>query len=66
VLAKVFAALRDENVVKRDIAAQLHITSEEIEQLVFGLTLTGLSGPSAGASSGNKSGKLRIVGKDRG
>jgi len=50
VLAKVFAALRDESVTKRSIAAELHITSDEIEQLVFGLIVTGLS--TTGRSTG--------------
>jgi Zn-dependent peptidase ImmA (M78 family) len=62
VLAKVFAALRDESVAKRDIAEQLHITPEDIEQLVFGLTVTGLTGaPAQGGSFGRKRGQLRVV-----
>src|SRR5712691_5657173 len=67
VLAKVFTALRDDSVAKRDIAEQLHITPEEIEQLVFGLTLTGLTGaPGPGAAPGRKRGQLRVVGPSRG
>ena len=62
VLAKVFAALRDENVAKRDIAAQLDITPEEIEHLVFGLTITGLTGvPGPSAATGRKRGHLRVI-----
>jgi Zn-dependent peptidase ImmA (M78 family)/DNA-binding XRE family transcriptional regulator len=62
VLAKVFAALRDENVVKRDIAEQLHIMPEEIEQLVFGLAVTSLTGTQGpGAIFGNRRGRLRMV-----
>jgi Zn-dependent peptidase ImmA (M78 family) len=62
VLAKVFAALRDESVVKRDIASKLDITPEEIEQLVFGLALTGLSSsrPSAVSTTARR-GQLRAV-----
>lgn len=59
VLAKVFAALRDESVAKRDIAAQLNITPEEIEQLVFGLAVTGLTGAPRPRSA--KRGQLRVV-----
>jgi hypothetical protein len=59
VLAKVFAALRDESVAKRDIAAQLHITPDEIEQLVFGLAVTGLTGVPGPRST--KRGQLRVV-----
>lgn len=66
VLAKVFAALRGDSVGKKDIAAQLHITSEEIEQLVFGLAVTGLTGASgAGTASGKKRGQLHVVGSRR-
>ena len=62
VLAKVFAALRDDSVVKRDIATKLNITPEEIEQLVFGLALTGLSGSrSSSVSATAKRGQLRAV-----
>ena len=63
VLAKVFSALRDESVAKRDIAEDLHISAEEIEQLVFGLTLTGLTGsPGQRGSTTAKPGQLRAVG----
>ena len=61
VLAKVFAALRDESVAKRDVADQLHITAEEIEQVVFVLTLTGLTGTSGPGAGGKKRGHLRVV-----
>jgi Zn-dependent peptidase ImmA (M78 family)/DNA-binding XRE family transcriptional regulator len=65
VLGKVFAALRDESVVKRDIAAQLNIAPEEIEQLVFGLTLTGLTGTARpGGSTSGKRGQLRVADSD--
>jgi len=60
-LAKVFASLRDQSVAKRDIAAQLHITPEEIEQLVFGLAVTGLSGGTGPAAAGRKRGRLHVV-----
>ena len=61
-LAKVFAALRDESVAKRDIAAQLNITPEELEQLVFALAVTSLSGGSGlGIGAGKKRGQLRVV-----
>jgi hypothetical protein len=67
VLAKVFAALRDESVAKRDIAADLHITSEAIEQLVFGLIVTGLTGGiGQSPSSGKKRGQLRVVDPPKG
>ncbi len=43
VLAKVFSSLRGERVSKVDIGRELGIYPEEIEQLVFGLTVTGLA-----------------------
>ncbi|MGE3703551.1 MAG: helix-turn-helix domain-containing protein [Hyphomicrobiaceae bacterium] len=62
VLAKVFAALRDEGVAKGDIAGDLRVPAEEIEQLVFGLALTGLSGaPSPDGTSRRSQPNLRIV-----
>jgi len=64
VLAKVFAALRDDSVAKKDIAEQLHIGSEEIEQLVFGLALTGLTGTPGSAAAGKRRGQLRAVDSD--
>ena len=39
VLAKVFAALRSEGVGKSDIAAELHVSDEDLDQMVFGLVL---------------------------
>lgn len=62
ILAKVFAALRDESVNKGDIAKELRVPPEEIEQLVFGLTITGLTG--LGQTAGSISRKrpdLRVV-----
>ncbi|MDD5387765.1 MAG: XRE family transcriptional regulator [Gallionellaceae bacterium] len=47
VLAKVFSALREEGVTKSDIASALHIHVGELDQLVFGLTLTGLCSSSS-------------------
>lgn len=44
VFAKVFAALRAEGVTKSDLARQLFILPEELDQLVFGLVLTSVVG----------------------
>ena len=65
VFAKVFAALREEGITKGDIAKQLRVSVEEIDQLVFGLTLTGLTGAAASVSSLNrKRPDLRVVNSD--
>jgi Zn-dependent peptidase ImmA (M78 family) len=42
ILAKVFAALREEGRGKFQIAEDLKVYAEEIDQIVFGLALTGL------------------------
>ena len=47
ILAKVFAALRDEGVVKSDIAAELHVAEEDIDEMVFGLILNAVAGGDA-------------------
>lgn len=39
VLAKVFSALRSEGVAKSDIAAELHLADEDLDEMVFGLVL---------------------------
>lgn len=44
VLAKVFAALREDGVTRQAIADELLILTEDIDQLVFGLALTSLRG----------------------
>lgn len=54
VLQKVFAALRDESISRSDIASELHVAAEELDQLVFGLALTVLNG-----SRNNGDGKAR-------
>jgi len=62
VLAKIFAALREEAVTKTDIAATLAVHAEEIDQLVFGLALTSLSLPTGGRTVSTKKGPdLRVV-----
>ncbi len=43
VLAKVFAALREEGITKADIATALRVHVDELNELVFGLALTSLS-----------------------
>lgn len=62
VLQKVFAALREEGILKTHIARELCIPTDELDQLVFGLALTGLSGSSsAGAAGRVKGSHLRVV-----
>lgn len=42
ILQKVFVALRSEGVGKGDIASEIHVSREEIDQLFFGLILNGI------------------------
>lgn len=44
VLEKIFAALREEGLTKADVAEQIAITSQEINELTFGLMLNVLKG----------------------
>lgn len=50
-LAKVLTALREENLSQREIAAELNYPPVEIEQLIFGLTMTSLGGGVKGRST---------------
>lgn len=43
VFAKVAAALREDGITRDAVAAELNIPVQEIEQLVFGLLLTGVT-----------------------
>jgi Zn-dependent peptidase ImmA (M78 family) len=62
ILAKVFSALRTEKVSKDDIARELNVYVEEINQLVFGLALTAVNGASStGRLSGHTRPKLNVV-----
>ncbi len=51
VLPKIFQALRAEGITKADVARNLKYNLEDLEDLIFGLTMTGLRG---GGSSGDK------------
>lgn len=61
VLAKVFAALREDGTTKADIAAALSVHVEEIDQLVFGLALTSMSSTSPNAPSEARRPDLRVI-----
>jgi Zn-dependent peptidase ImmA (M78 family)/transcriptional regulator with XRE-family HTH domain len=50
VLAKVFGALREDGVTKYDIASALNVKADDLDQLVFGLTLTSLGSKSQTSS----------------
>jgi Zn-dependent peptidase ImmA (M78 family)/DNA-binding XRE family transcriptional regulator len=60
-LAKVFAALRQEGLGKEQIAEALKVPADEINQLVFGLAMTGVRGSEAPGASSKSPAKLRLV-----
>jgi Zn-dependent peptidase ImmA (M78 family) len=62
VLDKVMAALREEGVTKEKIGAELGVYSRDIDELVFGLTLTGIAGERKHARpTGGKRPRLTVV-----
>jgi Zn-dependent peptidase ImmA (M78 family)/DNA-binding XRE family transcriptional regulator len=63
VFGKVFAALREDRVSYGDIADDLNVSKQEIEQLVFGLAVMGLCGLSSlkGTTKSSRH-HLRVVG----
>lgn len=61
VLAKIFSVLRGEGVTKLDIADALNVHVEELDQLVFGLALTGLSSRNRVAVTSTRRPQLRVV-----
>ena len=58
-LEKVFGALKDEGVSRRDVAAQLKLGADELGSLTFGLILNLL--PGSGVGAGRKKGNLSLV-----
>lgn len=62
VLAKVFQALRDDQIGRADVARALHWPVVELQKLVFGLVLSSVDGQGAGRAEGAPSRRsLRIV-----
>ena len=60
-LKKVFASLREDGISKADVARELLIQPEELDELTFGLMLNVLSGRSHGNISHNKRPSLKLV-----
>lgn len=61
VFAKVFAALRAEGTTLVDVARELYILPEELEQLVFGLVLTPIEGSQNIARQDSQRPQLRLI-----
>ena len=54
IFAKIFAALREDSISKKSIAKDLIISKKEIEKLVFGLTMVGITGGNSGNAKSSK------------
>jgi Zn-dependent peptidase ImmA (M78 family)/transcriptional regulator with XRE-family HTH domain len=63
VLSKVMAALREDGISKADIARDLCVDQAEIEELIFGLAITGVASSSNPIRKNSASGRpeLRVV-----
>lgn len=61
VLKKVFASLREDGVLKADVARELLVLPEELDELTFGLMLNALDGKSKGATVHKEKPNLRLV-----
>jgi Zn-dependent peptidase ImmA (M78 family)/transcriptional regulator with XRE-family HTH domain len=61
VLPKVLAALRQEGVGKAGIAGELCISESDLDQLMFGLVLTGLRGGKEATKSTTASGDVQLT-----
>lgn len=65
VLQRVFLDLRDQKVSKNEIASELCVSVEEIDQLVFGLALTGVNGGGQGGPRKSTSPQFVVVGSEK-
>ena len=61
VLKKVFASLREDGISKSDVAKELLIQPEELDELTFGLMLNALSGNSKGNLSHKPKPSLQLI-----
>jgi Zn-dependent peptidase ImmA (M78 family) len=60
ILPKVFAALHEDGISRRQISKELFLPPSEFDQLIFGLTISSIAGGGKGAP-GSKSAKLELV-----
>ncbi|MEU0443583.1 XRE family transcriptional regulator [Streptomyces sp. NPDC006186] len=61
VLTKVFGGLRSKGVRPADVADELGVTAEEMNKMLFGLTMTSVEGGGERSSSGRSKGVLTLV-----
>jgi Zn-dependent peptidase ImmA (M78 family)/DNA-binding XRE family transcriptional regulator len=60
VLAKVLAALRDDDISISNVAKDLNISTNELSKLLFGIVPVGIAGGNSGAT-GTSNAKLKII-----
>jgi hypothetical protein len=61
-LAKVFRALREQGVTPHELAADLMLSTQELNSIVFGLVVTALPGRPGGLRHpGGRTAHLRLV-----
>lgn len=61
ILKKIFASLREDGISKNDVARELLIQPEQLDELTFGLMLSALSGKSQGHLSHKSKPNLKLV-----
>ncbi len=60
-LQRVFNALKEDNISRADVAAELFICPEDLDSLIFGLVLVKIDGGRTGGGSGRERNHLKIV-----
>lgn len=61
VLNKVFTALRSDGISKADVARELKIHTHDLDAIVFGLAITGLSGGNASSNRKPSTPNLKLI-----
>jgi len=60
-LQRVFNALKEDNITRADVAAELSIRPEDLDSLILGLVLVGIDGGRTGGGSSRERSHLKIV-----
>lgn len=61
VLKKIFTSLREDGISKNDVARELLVKPEELDELTFGLMLSALNGSTQPQATGRSKANLRLV-----
>lgn len=60
-LQRVFNALKEDNISRANVAAELYIRTEDLDSIIFGLVLVGIDGGRIGGGSSRERNHLKIV-----